>query len=87
MIDEARGVCCRDEAGDGEAAGDVYSREGLVTRFGPETVVALNADLAVSSSDAPTSTSFKRDDRNEGSPLASVKGREDGDPGRLLAVG
>jgi hypothetical protein len=87
VIDSARGVCCRDEGGDGEAAGDEYSIDGLVTRLGPETVVALNADLAVSSSDAPISTSFKSDDRNEGWPLASVKGRDNGDPVRLLAFG
>lgn len=76
MIDDARGVGCRDEAGDGEAAGDVNWGEGLIILFSPETVVALNADLPVSSSDTPTSTSFNSDDRKEGSPLVSFKGRE-----------
>jgi hypothetical protein len=59
-MDRPRGVW--DEEDDGDAAGEEYSIEGLVTRFGPDVVVALNADLDVSSSDvAPISTSFNKD--------------------------
>jgi hypothetical protein len=54
-----------------------------VTRFGPETVVALNADLEVSSSDVVAiSTSLRSDDRNDGSPFVSLSMRELGDDGR-----
>jgi hypothetical protein len=55
-----------------------------VTRVGAEAVVALKADRDVSSSDVAISTSFRRDDKKDGSPLVSLNGREDGDPVRLL---
>jgi hypothetical protein len=65
VIDDARGVW--DVDGDGEAAGDECSIEGLVTRLPPETVVPLKADLEVSSSEvAPLSTSLRSDERKEG---------------------
>lgn len=50
-----------------------------MTRFGPEIVVAENADRSSSEADA-ISTSFRRDDKNDGSPLASFRMRTVGDP-------
>lgn len=54
-----------------------------MNRFGAETVVALNADLEVSSSDiVAISTSLRSDDRKDGSPCVSWSMREVGDDGR-----
>jgi hypothetical protein len=59
-----------------------------VTRLGPETVVALKADLEVSSSDVVAiSTSLRSDDKKDGSPLASLSMREVGDGGRSRLLG
>lgn len=59
-----------------------------MTRFGPETVVALNADLEVSSSEVVAiSTSLRSDDRNDGSPFVSLSMREVGDDGRSRPFG
>ena len=54
-----------------------------MTRFGAEVVVALNADLEVSSSDVVAiSTSFRSDDKKDGSPFVSLSIREVGDDAR-----
>lgn len=80
MIDEALGVWYGEEE-TGDAAGEEYSRAGLVTRFGPDTVVALKADR--SSSDVEfISTSLSSDDRKEGCPVASLSIRAVGDSAR-----
>lgn len=63
-----------DDDGEGEAAGDEYSIEGLVTWFGPYEVV-LKMGLGRSSSELAVSTSRSNEDRNEGSPLVSMDGR------------
>lgn len=53
-----------------------------MTRVGSPAVVALNADREVSSSELGISTSLSNDDKNDGSPLVSLIGREGGDTGR-----
>jgi hypothetical protein len=59
-----------------------------VTRLGPEIVVALKADLEVSSSDVVAiSTSLRSDDKKDGSPFASLSMREVGDEGRSRSFG
>ena len=68
--------------GDGEAAGEEKSKGGLVTRAGIPFVVALNADLEVSSSECGISTSLSNDDKNDGSPLVSLKGLDGGEARR-----
>lgn len=45
-------------------------------RVGAPTVVALKLDLDVSSSEVAISTSFSRDDRNDGSPFSCCRGGE-----------
>lgn len=59
-----------------------------MTRFSPETVVALKADLEVSSSDVVAiSTSLRSDDRKDGSPFVSLSMRVVGDDGRSRPFG
>ena len=75
VVDIGRGEWCRDDGGDGEAPGEEYSVEGLVTRVGCVSK-APKAGLADSSSEVAVSTSFNNDDKNEGSPPVSINGRE-----------
>lgn len=55
-----------------------------MTRVGADTVVALKADLDVSSSEfVAISTSLRSDDRKDGSPFVSLSALDGGDPLRL----
>jgi hypothetical protein len=77
VIDIARGEWYVEEGGEGDAAGEEYSREGLVTRFGI-LIVVVKAGLDVSSSEVAVSTSLSSCVKNEGSPLASCTARDEG---------
>lgn len=54
--------------GEGEATGDEKSNVGLVARWITPFVLILKAGFIASSSDGGISTSFNKDDKNEGSP-------------------
>ena len=56
--------------------------DGLVIRVGCDSR-APKLGRAASSSEVAVSTSFNNDDKNDGSPLVSIYGR-DGLPGGLL---